>query len=104
MLKMRLQRGKPRRIYFWIRWYLANNKNSGGIIGPCASEEEANEKAISELHGYQYEIIPLDTKNKAAASGKLKAVILHETKDMGQAMQRVRHKVPSQQPTEVHFL
>ena len=69
-------------------------------------QEEANEKAISELHGYQYEIIPLDTRNKAAASGKLKAVILHDTKNLGQAMQRVRHKVPNpqQQPAEVHPL
>ena len=99
---MRLHYGKPKRIYYWVKYRVAN---SYGILGPCGSEEEANEKAISELHGYQYEIVPLDTRNKSAASGKLKAVILHETKDLGQAMQRVRHKVPQQQtPAEVHFL
>jgi hypothetical protein len=97
--------GKPKRTYYWIHWFLAGTK-SGGLIGPCVSEDEANEKAISECHGYQYEVIPLDTRDKSAASGKLKAIILHKTKDMGQAMQRVRHQVPTNQPTgtEVRFI
>jgi hypothetical protein len=102
---MRIHYGKPRRVYQWVKYQCGN---SYGILGPFNSEEEANEKAISDLHGYQYEIVPLDTRNKAAASGKLKAVILHDTRDLGQAIQRIKHKVPQNvKPnlsTEVHFL
>lgn len=98
-------------IYYWIK-YLSAGKY--GILGWFSSEQEANEKACELLTGAQkYKIVPLSTKNKAAASSKLKAVILDETKDIGQAMQRIRHKLPDKNiqvqstlPTTetVHFL
>jgi hypothetical protein len=67
-----------------------------GILGPFQTEQKAKDTAEDKLrHAIKYGIYPLDTKNKSAASGKLKAVILDETKDIGQAMQRIRRKDPT---------
>jgi MinD-like ATPase involved in chromosome partitioning or flagellar assembly len=95
---MRFRYGKPPRVYYWVK-YLVSGRY--GILGPYNTEAEANEKAIEELRGaIKFEVIPLDTRNKSAASGKLKAVILKDTHDISQAMQRIQHKVPEEQGVE----
>jgi len=67
-----------------------------GILGPYATEQKARTEAEDKLsHAIKFAIYPLDTKNKSAASGKLKAIVLDETKDIGQAMQRMRRKEPT---------
>lgn len=94
-------------IYWWVKY---NVSGKYGILGPYNDEKEANDKAVEELRGaIRFDVIPLNTRNKSAASSKLKAIVLHETKDIGQAMQRVRHKPPERNtdlPTTetVHFL
>jgi hypothetical protein len=88
----RYHHGNPFNIYWWVKYSIAGKY---GILGWFATEDEANSKACELLKGAtRYKIIPLSTKNQAMASRKLKAVILDETKDIGQAMQRIRHKLP----------
>jgi hypothetical protein len=70
------------------------NGNQYGILGPFKSENEANQEAFTKLSGLVYQIVPLDTRNKSAASGKMKAIILGETNDITQAMHRIRRKEP----------
>jgi hypothetical protein len=79
-------------IYFWLKWACQGKQ---GILGPFANEAKAEREAESKLRGAQFKIIPLDTRNKSAASGKLKAVILDETHDISQAMQRLSHQEPT---------
>lgn len=81
------------KIYFWVKYRIGNKF---GILGPYSTEQDANDDAIDKLRGAaSYEVVPLDTKNKSAASGKLKKVTLDETKDIGLAMQRMRRIPPS---------
>jgi hypothetical protein len=96
------------RVFYWLKYSITGKY---GILGPFNTESEANNKANEELTAASsWEVIPLNTRNKSAASSKLKAYILHETKDIAQAMQRIRRKAPSEnkQPTntntEVHFI
>jgi hypothetical protein len=87
------RRTKP--TYWWIRYNIGGKT---GLLGWYATESEANDDAAITLRGMAFEIIPLHTKNKSAASSKLRAVILHETKDINQAMQRIRRKPPNETP------
>jgi len=81
------------RIWYWLKYLVAGKY---GILGPFTTYEKAEETASDKLRGcVKFGIYPLDTRNKSAASGKLKAVILEETKDIGQAMQRIRRKEPT---------
>jgi hypothetical protein len=95
---MRLRHGSPRKIFHWIKYKYGNNQY--GILGPFKSENEANQEAFTKLSGLVFEVVALDTRNKNAASGKMKAVILGETNDISQAMQRMRRKDPN--PEQFH--
>jgi hypothetical protein len=91
---MRFRYGKPPRVYYWVK-YLVSGRY--GILGPYTTEAEANDDAITELHGaIKFEVVPLDTRDKSAASGKLKKVILSDTHNIMAAMQRLSHKPPQE--------
>jgi hypothetical protein len=95
------------RTYWWLKYSITGKY---GILGPFNTESEARNKAETELlSANSWEAIQLNTKNKSAASSKLKAYILQETKDISQAMQRMRHKLPSDDKqqhnnNEIHFI
>jgi hypothetical protein len=101
-MRVRYNRNHAPHIYFWVKYSVAGKY---GILGPYHSENEANDKAIDELRGaVSFEVFPLDTRDRSAASSKLKAIILRDTKDIGQAMQRISRKPPQGDDNkEVHF-
>lgn len=81
------------KIYFWVKYRIGNKF---GLLGAYSTEQEANDDAVEKLRGAaSFKVVALDTKNKAAASGKLKKITLDETNDIGLAMQRMRHVPPS---------
>jgi hypothetical protein len=89
---MRLRRGLPRHIYYWVGYVY--NGNQHGLLGPFKTENEANQTAFTKLSGLVFQVVPLDTRDKSAASGKMKAIILNDTNDITQAMHRIRRKEP----------
>ncbi len=103
---MRFHYGKPPRVWWWIKYLVAGKY---GLLGPYHTEGEARNNAEKELmDASSWEPIPLNTKDKNAASAKLKALVLHETGSLAQAMQRMRRKAPSENKqqgnTEIHFI
>ena len=63
------------------------------IIGPKMSEEEGTQWAYAHLD-VAFDIVPLNTRDRARATSQLKARRLDTEGNLGQALQRARHKIP----------
>jgi len=79
----------PQRTFYWI---IANLNGKLVVIGPKDTEADANSFAYEKLD-VEFEIIPLDTRNRARATSIIKAKRLDATGDLAGALQRARHKV-----------
>jgi hypothetical protein len=77
------------RTYYWI---LTLDSESGRpiVLGPYGTEAEANEIGFSKI-GTSFEVIPLQTRNVAAATKVLKHRRFVETERLQEALKRARH-------------
>lgn len=78
-----------RTTYYWV---IANLHGKLVIIGPKSSGDEANTFAYEKLD-VPFEIVPLQTRDRAKATSQIKAMRLDQTGNLEQSIQRSRHKV-----------
>lgn len=72
-------------------WAITNFRGQLGILGPHLTEADANNEAYEKFEG-DFDIIPLETRNKSRATSIIKAKRLDATGDLEGALQRARHK------------
>jgi hypothetical protein len=63
------------------------------LLGPYSTEEKANEVGFSGKLSGTFEIISLPTRDRGKATQMLRARKLNTGSNLGQALQRVRHKI-----------
>lgn len=80
--------GSRARPYYWI---VADYNGQLVVIGPKDTAEEANQFAYENLD-VEFEVKELQTRDRARATSILKANRLEETGNLGQALQRARHR------------
>jgi hypothetical protein len=80
--------------YWWVWGKVA--RSDGGIRrvlrGPYMSEEECWEAGNTLLGGGNFECVPLNTRDEAAASRIMRNKVAEETKDVEQTFRRFKHK------------
>lgn len=74
-------------IYWWV-WALENGRYH--IWGPFGSDDEAYRRGFEKFTG-EFEVVPLDTKDEAEASRRLRARLLNQT-NVDTAFKRFRHE------------
>lgn len=75
--------------YYWI---IANYGGRLVVIGPKSTDSEAQSMAYEKLD-VPFEIVPLQTRDRSRATSILKARKLEATGNLGQSIQRARHKI-----------
>lgn len=76
-------------IYYWIR---GNYEGRRVILGPYLSEKEAYEAGYAQLAS-DFDVVMLRTKDEAKASRLIRAMVLEETRNLGDTFKRFRHSV-----------
>jgi len=76
-------------MYYYV-W--ADDEGTNVLLGPFTTREEANRAAWGQLNCY-FEIVELDTKDRAKATQVLKARKLEKTQDLRRSLERVKHIV-----------
>ena len=62
------------------------------LLGPYASSEAAEKIAFERLGNIPYELVPMSTRDRSAATQRLRAMKLNNGNDLDSALQRVSHK------------
>lgn len=78
------------RSYWWL-----TGKNEGKrflIFGSDTSEDDARQHGLELLGGIDFKIVCLKTRNISQASRCLKGDVLEQTKNLGVATKRLKHK------------
>lgn len=74
-------------IYYWL---LGRKAERRVIMGPYVSYEAADVDGYSNF-GSEYEVIPLKTRDRAAAREEIRKKVLDETHDVEETFKRFRH-------------
>lgn len=76
--------------YYWV-WEPTRRL----LFGPENTEEEAYNRGLAKIPGGDFKIIPLNTRNKAEASSRIKGLQFADNKvTLNEATKRVKHKWP----------
>ena len=85
---------RPAAQYWWI---VADWNGKSVVIGPANSQEEANRMGYEKLDT-QFNVVTLPTRDRGRATAMLKARKLQDGAGLNAALEKMRHKIPKQEP------